>query len=113
MAKAPKAEQTEMGIEGPGVSPVKDKKLDNLGRKFRDLREESASIGEQKTKNESEILERMKELGIKVYKLDDQLLTVKPAKRHVALKTIKAEGADDPWDEAGEKAPEASEGGAE
>lgn len=112
MAK-PKAEQTEIPIEGPGVSPLKDKKLDKLGREFRDLRDQITTVSEQKTANESAILERMKELGIKVYRLDDQLLSVKPAKRHVALKTIKAFGADDPWEEAGEKSPQPSEGGTE
>lgn len=100
MSKKQKIEQTEMPIEGPGVSAVKDNKLHSLGRKFKDLRDARSETTEKITETEIAIKNRMRELGIRLYRLDDQIMEIKPGKAHVKIKTVKNDGADDEgWDD--------------
>jgi hypothetical protein len=87
MAKAPK--QEEMPIEGPGVAPVKDRKLDNLCDSLLEDRDSKAALAEKMTATEAKILDRMAELLITVHRFGDQLATIKVGKNHVKIKTIK------------------------
>ncbi len=78
-------------MEGKGVAQVSDKKLDALGDKFIEVRDEKAALAERLGETEQEILARMNELGVTVYKFADQVCTVKPGKNHIKIKTVKAE----------------------
>lgn len=103
MAKRPK--QEEIALEGAGVAPVKDKKLDALCDKFIDLRDEKAALAEKLGQTEAQILERMAELGITIHRFADQEARINPGKSHVKVKTVKADAA------ATEESDEAAEGG--
>lgn len=83
--------QEEIPIEGPGVAPVKDKKLDNLCDKFIELRDERASVTEKMSETETKILDRMGELKVLVHRFADQIATIKPGKPHVKIKTVQAD----------------------
>lgn len=89
MAKKPK--QEEIPMEGPGIAPVKDKKLDALCDSFIDTRDSKAKLAEELGETEAKILDRMGELGIKVHKFGDQIATIKEGKNHVKIRTVKAE----------------------
>jgi hypothetical protein len=97
MAKA-KVEQTEIPMEGPGVAPVKDKKLDKLCDMFIDLRDGRAKLAEELGATEVKILDRMTELGITVHRFGDQIAKIKPGKNHIKIKTVKA---DEPYNTDG------------
>lgn len=86
-----KQDQTEMPIEGKGVSPVKDKKLDKLCDDFLDKIDTRATLSEEITATETKILDRMEELKVTVHRFRDQLARIKPGKAHVKIKTVKAD----------------------
>ncbi len=92
MAKKPT--QEEIPMEGPGVAPVKDKKLDNLCDSFLEDRDAKATLAEKMTATEAKILDRMAELKITVHRFGDQLATIQTGKDHVKIKTIKVGGAE-------------------
>lgn len=86
-------------MEGPGVAPVVDKKLDALCDKFIEIRDEKAALAEKLGETEAKILDRMMELKISQHRFSDQVAIVKEGKSHVKIKTVKAdadsEGDDD------------------
>lgn len=77
------------GVEGPGVSPVKDKKLNALADEFTEKRDEKANLAEEMTGIETKILDRMDEIGVRVFKYADRVVTIKDGKRHVKIKQVK------------------------
>jgi hypothetical protein len=83
------------GIEGPGVSELKDKKLDKLGDEFIDIRDKKASLAEELTAVETKAADRMGELGITRYRFSDQEMILKSGKTHVKVKTVKVEGSEE------------------
>lgn len=89
MGKRPK--QEEIPMDGPGVAPVKDKKLDSLCDTFIDTRDKKAKLAETLGETEVRILDRMRELGISKHRFSDQLAEIKEGKDHVKIKTVKAE----------------------
>lgn len=94
----PRAKETDLpGVEGPGVSQVKDKTLEKLADEFIEVRDEKAALAEKLGKVESKLLDRMNELNITRYRFSDQEAVVKTGKNHVKIKTVKAE--DDGEDE--------------
>lgn len=93
MAKRPT--QEEIPMEGAGVAPVKDKKLDTLCDKFIELRDSKAATATQIGETEGKILERMDELKITVHKFSDQIASIKTGKNHVKIKTVKVDGDED------------------
>jgi hypothetical protein len=96
MAKKAKSterpKQTEIPIEGPGVATVTDKKLIALGDAFIDLRDQKAALATELGDTEKNILARMDELGIKIFRFGDQEMKAKDGARHVKVKTINVEG---------------------
>jgi hypothetical protein len=93
-----KPKQIEIPIEGKGVSPVKDRKLDKLGDEFIENRDTKARLAGELAGIESKIIDRMTELEIKSYKFSDQLVSIKTGKHHITIKTIKI-GVEDSGDE--------------
>ena len=92
MAKSkPKTEQIEIPMEGPGVAPVKDRKLDKLCDEFIELRDSRAQMAEDLGATEVKILDRMNELQITVHRFGDQIAKIQPGKTHVKIKTVKAD----------------------
>lgn len=92
--------QSEIPMEGPGVSPVRYKDIDRLADKFIEIRDEKAELAGKLTKIEGQIAELMVEHGISKYTFSDQEVILKPGKTHVKVKTVKAEGVEvDPDDE--------------
>lgn len=91
-------------MEGVGVAPVKDKKLEALGYHFIELRDQKSELTEGMTAEEVKIKDRMKELGIVVYRFGDQIMTIKDGKAHVKIKTVKGDagGESEPGDASGE-----------
>lgn len=87
--------QEEMPIEGAGVAPVKDKKLDGLCDDFIDTRDKKAALAEELTGIETKILDRMSELGVAVHRFSDQIATIKIGKKKIKIKTVKADTDDD------------------
>lgn len=85
-------------MEGAGVAPLKDKKLDGLCDQFIDIRDQKAELAEGLTAAETKILDRMNELGITVHRFSDQIATIKTGKNHIKIKTIKGEGGADNGD---------------
>lgn len=81
-----------MPIEGAGVAPVKDKKLDNLCDKFIEIRDSKATLAEELGTVEKNILARMEELKITVHRFGDQIANIKTGKNHVKIKTVKVDG---------------------
>jgi hypothetical protein len=77
------------GVEGPGVSIPKDKKLDKLADEFTDLRDSKAKMAEEMTAIETKIVERMVELEISLYRYADREVRVKQGKVHVKVKTVR------------------------
>lgn len=92
MAKRP--EQSEIPMEGPGVSPVRYKDLDRLSDQFQDKKEERSLMSEEITKIEQLICDKMQEYGLTKYRYRDQEVIYKPGKIHIKIKTVKAEGAE-------------------
>lgn len=82
-------------MEGKGVAPVKDKKLDNLCDEFVDLRDQRAKITEKLRETEIKILDRMSEIGITKHRFADQIAEIKEGKDHVKCKTVKNDGDGD------------------
>lgn len=74
--------------EAPGVGIVKDKKLDALADKFTELTAERANVSEQITATESKILDRMAEVGIRVYSYGDRVVKIKDGKPHVKVRQV-------------------------
>ena len=91
-----KAKQEDIpGVEGVGVSIVKDKKLEALADAYVEDRDEKAEIAERMTGTETKIVGRMVELGITTFKYADKVVTIKKGAVHVKVKTVKNEGAED------------------
>ena len=82
------------GMEGPGVERLKDKALDKLGDKFIEIRDAKAELATELTAVESKAADRMSELKITEYHFSDQVMTLKPGKTHVKVRTVKNDGAD-------------------
>lgn len=82
-------------MEGAGVAPVKDKKLDALCDQFIELRDQKSELAEGLTAVETKILDRMNELGITVHRFSDQIASIKAGKNHVKIKTVKADSGGD------------------
>lgn len=89
----PKAQDLP-GVEGEGVAPIKDKKLEQLGDEFIEIRDKKAELATELTGIETKILDRMREKGIEVFRFGDQEMKLKPGKTHVKVKTIKSEPED-------------------
>jgi len=98
-----RAKQTEIPMEGKGVAPIKDKKLDALCDKFIDLRDERSKITEKIGDTEAKILDRMGELKITLHRFADQLAEIKEGKPHVKIKTVEADIYDPGKDSTGEE----------
>ncbi len=77
-------------MEGEGVAPVKDKKLDKLCDEFLDGIDSRAKLSEEITATETKILDRMEELGVSVHRFRDQIAKIKPGKPHIKIKSVKA-----------------------
>lgn len=108
-SKRPK--QLEAPLTGPGVETMTDKKLIALGDEFIDLRDQKAVLATQLSDTEKNILARMDELGVQVFRFGDQEIKAKAGARHVKIKTVKVEGGE-AGDENGEQAPvDETEGG--
>jgi hypothetical protein len=75
-------------MEGAGVAPVKDRKLDALCDEFIDVRDKKAKLAEKLGETEVKILDRMSELGVKIHRFGDQIAEIKPGKDHVKIKTV-------------------------
>lgn len=91
MAKRPK--QEEIPMKGPGVAPVKDKKLDALADKFVEMRDEKSKLAEEMTNIEANIVARMQEIKCESYRYADREVKITKGKVHVKVKTVKNEGA--------------------
>ena len=89
----PKQEEIS-GLTGPGVEVPRIKKLDQLGDKFIEIRDEKAELAEKLGDTEKSMIEVMVENGISKYRFGDQEITIKPGKNHVKIKTVKVEGAE-------------------
>ena len=89
------------GVDGPGVGQKKDKKLEELGDKFIDVRDEKAELATELTKLEALILDRMTVLGMDEFRFGDQIMVQKKGKTHVKIKTVKVD-ADAEGGETGE-----------
>lgn len=87
------------GIEGPGVAPVQDKKLEKLGDEFCEIRDAKSALAEKLTAVETKIIDRMHELQITRFRFSDQEAVIKGGKLKVKIKTVKA-GDKDGKDEA-------------
>lgn len=97
--KKAKVKQVEMPLKGEGVEIITDKKLIMFGDDFIDTRDEKAKLAEKLTGLEKNILERMDEIGVKVFRFSDQIVTAKVGARHVKIKTVKVTGDSDSGDE--------------
>lgn len=93
----PKAQDLP-GVEGEGVAPVKDKKLEALADSFVDKRDEKAQLAEQMTAIESKIIDRMVELGTREFKYADKVVTIKIGATHAKVKTVTADGVEEDAD---------------
>lgn len=91
----PKPVQSEIPIEGPGVSVPRFKDIDRLADQYREKLEESATIAGEKTKLEKRLIDAMQEHGLTKYKYRDQEVIYKPGIVHVKIKAVKAEGSRD------------------
>lgn len=83
------------GVEGPGVAPVKDKKLEALADSFVDKRDDKAALAEEMTAIESKIIDRMVELGTREFKYADKVVTIKTGGAHVKVKTVTSDGVEE------------------
>lgn len=81
-------------MEGKGVAPVKDKKLDALADDFIEKRDKKAKLAEEMTAIESKIIDRMKEIDAELYRYADREVRIEQGKAHVRIKTVKNEGAE-------------------
>lgn len=93
MAKRPKEEDLP-GVEGPGVAPVKDKRLEGLADDFVEDRDAKSELAEKMTATEAKIIDRMLELNIREFKYADKVVRIKPNKTHVSVKTVTNDGVD-------------------
>lgn len=78
----------------PGVGVVRDKKLNSLADDFTDKRDEKASLAAEMSAIEAKILDRMDEIGVKVFRYADRIVSIRDGKRHVRIKQVSA--ADEP-----------------
>jgi len=94
----PRPKQNEIPLQGEGVAPVKDKKLDALCDTFIDDRDAKANLAELLTATEAKILDRMRELNITVHRFGDQEARIKEGTDRIKIKTVTVEsvGGDDP-----------------
>lgn len=81
--------------ELPGVEGIKDKKLRALGDEFIELRDSKAELAKDMTACEAKIMDRMKELDLRVFVFGDQEMRITDGKKHVKVKTIKNEGQEE------------------
>lgn len=89
-----KAQDDLNGIEGPGVSTPKDKRLDALADEFTEKRDQKAALAEKMTAIEAKIIDRMQELKLELYRYSDREVRIKYGKTHAKIKTVKV-GDDD------------------
>ena len=87
----PKPVQSEIPIEGPGVSVPRYKDIDRLADSFADKCEERASISEEITKLEGRLIDAMQEHGLTTYKYRDMQVVYKPGIVHVKVVAAKPE----------------------
>jgi len=78
----------------PGVGVVKDRKLNALADEFTEKRDAKAELAEQMTGIETKILDRMDEIGVKVFRYADRIVSIKDGRRHVKIKQVTT--ADEP-----------------
>ncbi len=97
MAKRPKQEEIPMAREGVAAKQIP--KLENLGDDFIEKRDAKATLAEEMTAIETEMLELMGEHGITRYRFGDQELVLKPRKNHVKANKVNVEGQEDAPDE--------------
>ena len=86
-----RAKQDELGISGPGVSPVVHKDIDRLADQLHDVLEEKSELATEVTKLTGKIVEKMNEYQITKYKFRDQEVIIEGGKVKVKLKTVKSE----------------------
>jgi hypothetical protein len=87
----PRPEPGELGLKGQGVEAVVHKDINRLADKFEDLLTQRASLSEQIGDTETALMEKMKEKGLEKYRYRDQMVTFKPGKDHIKIKTVKAD----------------------
>lgn len=92
--KRGRPKQTELQVEGPGVSPVKYKDLDKLGDEFIEIRDKKAELAEEMTATTAAIVKAMHEHEIDIYRFGDQEIEIVSGKEKIKIKTVTAEGAD-------------------
>ena len=88
--------QSEMPIEGPGVSTPRFKDLDRLADQFIEIRDSKAELAAELGTIEVKIAEKMVEHGLSRYKFSDQEVILKPGKQHIKIKTVKVESGEPP-----------------
>lgn len=89
-----KTKQEEIPMEGPGVSAVKDQKLDSMADEFTEKRDAKAKLAESMTALETKIVERMKEIQLNIYRYADREVRIHYGKTHIKVKHVENEGAD-------------------
>lgn len=90
----PRPKQSELPVEGPGVSVPRVAAIDRLADELDELLDDRSSISEKVTKIEGKLIEKMEEHGLKKYKYRDREVIYKPGKIHVKIKAVKAAGKD-------------------
>lgn len=79
----------ELGFKGRGVEAVEDAELEALGDELDDLRTKKRKLAEKITAAEGKALERMKVLGLKVYRWQDREMMPVEGKIHIKVKSVK------------------------
>lgn len=92
MAKPKKkttVEQTEIPMEGKGVASVRYPALDRLGNQFDLVREDRKNLKEKLDDLDLQIIEKMEELDVLVYRFDDRIMKLDPGKKHAKIRKLK------------------------
>ena len=86
------------GMKGRGVELVEDAELEALGDELDDLRTKKRKLAEKITAAEGKALERMKVLGLKVYRWQDREMMPVEGKIHIKVKSVKVGDGDEDED---------------
>lgn len=85
-------------MDGPGVGKIKDKRLESLADEHVDVKSRKAELASELTAIDGKIIDRMIEIGVKVFTYSDKRVKIVEGKDKVSVVTVET-GDDDDKDE--------------
>jgi hypothetical protein len=84
------------GVEGEGVAQKKIPAVTKAANKYVEIRDRRMELTEQEVDAKAVLLNAMHENNLTIYRFDDYVVTMKPGKENVKVKTADAPDEEEP-----------------